>query len=240
MKYLRALPLLAIFFLSMSALQAQDTEPSGRRQRHHDRPENREEHHRKLAFRHEVGINATSLLDKVFRATPDSANANPFLLTYRLGYKKWGLRAGAGGTYRQTNNVQEGFRDSDIKTTQAWNTRLGVDYRFKFGRRFSGGLGLDGVMLFSQTEQITDSGFDVIERIQQSQLWGGGPSFNLAFWITPKVGLLTEANFYYLSGSTDSARRFKNFPELNDQLITTEVRELRTLLPSSIFLVLKF
>jgi hypothetical protein len=54
------------------------------------------------------------------------------------------------------------------------------------------------------------------------------------------VGLLTEANFYYLSGSTDSARRFKNFPELNDQLITTEVRELRTLLPSSIFLVLKF
>jgi hypothetical protein len=191
-------------------------------------------------IRHEFGINGTALLEKVLRSPLDSANQNPFLLTYRASMRNFGFRVAGGGTYRSTKSSELGFRDSETRTTQSFDVRAGLDYRIRLGRKFSATPGLDFVWRQGLNKQVSDSGFDVIERISQYNQIGGGPSVNLAWWITPNFGILTEANFYYMTGRTETARRFKNFPELDDQVFKNDVTELRTYMPSSVFLVFKF
>jgi hypothetical protein len=234
----KKLLLFALFSMAITALSAQD---GNRHSRKRSKPQPEENTQRpRLHLQHELGLNATSLLNKVFRASPDSANNNPYLLTYRLSKRQFGIRVGAGGDYRVTTRRETGFQDSDTRTVRNWDARFGLDYRARLGRRWTATLALDAVGSYRLDKEVNDSGFDVIERVQQFSAWGGGPSIGLAFWFTPRLGIFTEANFYFLSGKNESARRFKNFPELDDQLNTQDIKELRKTMPSSVFLVYKF
>lgn len=231
--------LLAVLLVATVPVLAQDGKHRGRK---HETPSEQEDARQrpKLHLQQEVGLNATTLVNKVFRAATDSANLNPYLLTYRVSGQKFGIHVGLGGDYRVTTRREAGFQDSDIRTIRNWDARLGLDYRARLSRRWTATFALDAIGSYRLDKEVNDSGFDVIERVQQFSGWGGGPSIGLAFWITPRLGLLTEANFYFVSGSNESARRFKNFPELDDQLKTEEVTELRKMLPSSVFLVYRF
>ncbi len=194
----------------------------------------------RLPLRHELGINATALLDKVFRFGLDSAVTNPYLLSYRLSAGHFGIRAGAGGTHRYQRSTQEGFRDSDTERQTSFDLRLGLDYRVGLGRRFSGNFGLDGVGKWRNFKKETDSGFDVVSRVDQFSGWGGGPSIGLTFWITKRLGLSTEAAYYLLFGKNERARNFKNFPELDDQIFIDETEDFITILPANLFLIYHF
>jgi hypothetical protein len=192
------------------------------------------------AISHELGVNFTNILNKIVKITPDSANENPYLLTYRLGYGRFGLRLGAGGRNRFTEQREEGFADSESNRNSAFDARVGLDYRLELGRRFSGSFGLDAVGKWRKQKNVVDSGFDVIERVDQFQGLGGGPFVGLHFWVNPRLGFYTEATFYMLYGKRDTARIFRNFPELNDQIFRETNEELITILPSSIFLIYRF
>ena len=196
---------------------------------------------KRLQISNELGVNFTNILNKIIKVNRDSANENPYLLTYRLGLgRKWGVRLGAGGSNRYTEMREEGFADSETNRVTALDTRIGFDYRLFLGRRFEGSFGLDAVGKWRKNKKVSDSGFDVIERVEQSEGYGGGPFVGLHFWITPNLGLYTEASFYMLYSKRDSARIFKNFPELNDQIFRENTEDLVTTLPSSIFLIYRF
>jgi hypothetical protein len=196
---------------------------------------------KRLEISNELGVNFTNILNKIIKVNRDSSNENPYLLTYRLGLgHKWGVRLGAGGSNRYTEMREEGFADSETKRVTAADARVGFDYRLFLGRRFEGSFGLDAVGKWRKNKQVVDSGFDVIERVEQSEGYGGGPFVGLHFWITPNLGLYTEASFYMIYGKRDSARIFHNFPELNDQIFRETTEDLVTILPSSIFLIYRF
>ena len=184
-------------FITLSFIQAQERS-SGRR---HHKDSSDAAPRPRLRLNGEIGINATSLVDKVFRASPDSANLNPYLLTARLSYKGFGLHIGGGGDYQVTEAFQTGYRDSDTRTRKSWEARVGIDYRTKLARRWTATFALDGVGNYSLDKRLTDSGFDAIEQIEQFSGWGGGLSVGLAYWINAHIGLMTEANFYYIAGT---------------------------------------
>lgn len=194
----------------------------------------------RLHLRHELGVNATSFLDKVFRFNLDSAVGNPYLLTYRVSMGNIGLHVGAGGTHHYQRSSQDGYRDSDTERQTGFDARFGVDYRLNLGRRFSGQFGLDGVGKWRRFKKITDSGFDVVTRVNQFNGWGGGPTVGLTFWINKHLGLSTEAAYYMVFGTNERARTFKNFPELDDEIFTDKTEDFTTILPANLFLIYRF
>ncbi len=196
---------------------------------------------KRLSISNELGVNFTNILNKIVKINRDSVNENPYILTYRLGIgSKWGVRMAVGGTNKFTEKREEGFADSESNRKTAFDARLGFDYRLQLGRRFDGSFGLDAIGKWKKDKQIIDSGFDVIERVEQFEGFGGGPFVGLHFWITPNLGLYTEATFYMIYGKRDNARIFHNFPELNDQIFRETTEDLVTILPSSIFLIYRF
>jgi hypothetical protein len=236
----RFVALLALIMACTSLVHAQKSgEPRGRHGKKHTEHSETDMRPR-IRLSGEIGLNATTLLDKVFRATADSVNLNPYLLTARLSYKNFGLHIGGGGDYRLTESFQTGFRDTDTRTRKSWDARVGFDYRTKLARRWSATFGIDAVSRYRLDKRITDSGFDIIEQISQFSGWGGGASIGIAYWFNAHLGLMTEANFYYISGTGETARRFKNFPELDDDLRNQNIDEIQKMLPSSIFLIYKF
>ncbi|MBK8426009.1 MAG: hypothetical protein IPL27_08590 [Lewinellaceae bacterium] len=196
---------------------------------------------KRMAVSNELGVNFTNILNKIIKVNRDSANENPYLLIYRVGLgRKWGIRLGAGGSNKYVETKEEGFADSETNRNTALDTRVGFDYRMPLGRRFEGSFGLDAVGKWRKDKQVIDSGFDIIERVEQFQGFGGGPFVGLHFWINPNLAIYTEASFYMIFGERDSARIFRNFPELNDQIFREKTEDLVTILPSSIFLIYRF
>lgn len=194
-----------------------------------------------LTYSSELGVNFTNILNKFVKINRDSANENPYLLTYRLGIgNKWGVRLAAGGSNKFVEKREEGFADSESNRKTNLDARVGFDYRLHLGRRFEGSFGADAVGKWRKDKQVIDSGFDKIEKVEQFEGYGGGPFIGLHFWITPNLGIYTEATFYMIYGKRDSARIFKNFPELNDQIFRETTEDLVTILPSSIFLIYRF
>lgn len=194
----------------------------------------------KIQIRHELGLNVTSMINRVVRSGVDSINENPYLLTYRVCMGRWGFRLGAGGSYQYNKSSEAGFRDFESTRKFSWDARAGLDYRTRFGRHFAGNFGLDFVGQQFMIKETNDSGFDVIEEIDQFTGWGGGPVVGLSWWFTPYLGLYTEASFYFLAGQKESGRTFKNFPELDDEVRTEDTNNVRTILPASIFLTYRF
>jgi hypothetical protein len=198
----------------------------------------------KWPFHAEFGLNASGLVQLALSpGFADSANValvNPYMLNARFSMGDVGIHGAIGGRYRQSVDAIEGFRDSETRTNQQIEWRAGIDYRAKIGTRFAATFGADYARSYRLSEVINDSGFDVIERIQQTALNGAGISLNLSYWITPRFGIMTESNYFWMIGTVDNARRFKNFPELDDSLVQQEFTELRTMLPANLFLVFKF
>ncbi len=199
-----------------------------------------EEKRPKKPFRHELGINSNALFDRLARFQQDSSARNPYLMTYRVSRGHWGIGLSGGGTYQKNRAAQKGFADSESDIKWSTDLRLGVHYRNELGRGFWGLFGFDAVAQRSREEQLIDSGFDVVQRLSQSESIGGGPTIGLQWWMTKRLALGTEAGFYWVYGTNETARIFKNFPELDDSINQDETTNLKTLLPASIFLVFKF
>lgn len=223
-KFFAAILLLGLFCWPQNSLSAQEER----------------EHRAKQRYGHELGLNATALLDKLLRFQGDSAAVNPYLLNYRFSRGRIGLRFSAGGRHHFERNTQDGFRDSESDRLTIVDARLGLDYRFRFGRRFAGNFGVDAVSKWRYDRNVIDSGFDVVTRTEQFSAWGAGPAVSLTFWLTPHLGLCTEAAFYLLYGETERARNFKNFPELDDEIFRENTEDFSTILPSNLFVIYRF
>ena len=194
----------------------------------------------KKKLTHELGINCSYILSQLVGFTPDSFNKSPYLVTYRIGLGNWGLHAGIGGSYKFSEFNEPGFADTRSSQKYSIDLRVGLDYRVKISKRFSGIFGLDFIKKSIVSGDIDDSGFDKIEVLNQYHAYGFGPKAGIEFWLGEHIFVSTEAMFYLLYGSIDNGRSFKNFPELNDNVVHLNEIELVTILPASIFLKYQF
>jgi hypothetical protein len=208
------------------------------------RHRHRDSLHTTVPFRHskwafEAGVNTTPMLYKVLKKSPDSSNANPYLFWLRYSRGPWGVHTSFNGEYDYAYNNIEGFADSKTQRKQALYLRTGIDYRLRLGKPLTAQVGLDYVRQYRYNTTITDSGFDVIQEIDQYSLNGVGATAGLTYWVTKRIGLMTEMNVQWLVGYKDTARRFKNFPELDDRLESAQVNTVQKSVLGGLFLVVK-
>jgi hypothetical protein len=188
----------------------------------------------------EVGVNATPVLRQLTRKAADSANLNPYLLSLRVAKGHWGIHAAAGGNRNHTLNRIEGFADNREIRSDELQLRTGLDYRSRLNKYFTVQVGADYVLHYANNTDINDSGYDVVEQIEQLNLTGAGLNLGLTYWATRRLGISTEANFQWLTGYRDSARKFKNFPELNDNLTYSRIDTVRKSVLGGVFVMYRF
>ncbi len=234
------------FFLASTSVFAQENESTERtrnkrefRRHSNQHPHQDEQYHGVLGgpWRVEAGLNATNILAKVVRKSLDSANLNPYLLQFRVSKGQVGIHAAIGGAYDDRFDALEGFADSKTNIQKELQLRAGPDFRTTLGRHFTATLGADYVIDYHLLQQITDSGYDVLDVIDQQSLHGAGLSLGLTYWPTRRIGITTEANLQWLTGYRDQGRRFRNFPELDDQLSYQKIGTLRKSVLGGVFLV---
>jgi hypothetical protein len=189
-------------------------------------------------FRAEIGINTIPLLRTVSNRGPDSLNQSPYLIQGRLSWRNIGVRGSIGGRYSKSNSFVEGFKDSEKITNSLINYRVGLDYRFTWDRKFNLSVGADWVARTLENTRVLDSGFDIIEFTDVAYLAGGGLSITGGYWPTSRLGFGMEVSAYYLQGEMNGGRKFVNFPELNDDLLVSELEEIS--FPVGLFAIWKF
>jgi hypothetical protein len=187
-----------------------------------------------------LGVNGSYLLKNVFNNSQLDSITNPHILILRFGYKSFGIRAGIGGYSKNNLQSEAGFADNTRTTDYKLDLRVGVDYEYKFGSKINGYFGLDGIKTSKVYKIVEDSGFDVLKITDQFHGYGGGPSIGMSYLISSNFYIYTEAAFYFIKGTRDRATIYTNFPELNDIKLTESTSEIKSYLPTSIYLIYKF
>lgn len=193
-----------------------------------------------ILYSSNIGVNATSIFNKIFKNT-DSTGISPFIIDYsRVFKKKYLIRGGMGLHFRNKSNQVEGFLDKTTEENWSVDGRIGIGKKIYINKRFSVDFTGDILCHFSAKNQIMDSGFDEIEVINQTSYFGIGPAAGFTYHLNPRLSLRSETAFYLVYGKNDSARLFKNFPELNDQNIETKILETIYYLPINLYLQFSF
>lgn len=204
---------------------------------------------------HHVGVQVNELVRQVvnLNGNNNSANNNPYLLTYNINSIKtgWGLRLGVGCSFKSFA-TDDGItkNESDLNDK---SLRLGVEKAFKLSERWSTGVGVD--LLYSSnndfTSVVTRSISDTVTTKTNSVVgnFGGGVMGWLRFNITSRIQVGTEASFYYTAGNNKQeisvTQRAQTGPFPTTKVTTTSKIDNNTTngvinLPVALFLSVRF
>jgi len=207
---------------------------------------------------HYVGVQVNELIRQIFNfnETDNPLFDNPYLLTYSFFFAKgkWGVHTGAGYRY---NSLEAEESNNETKVNDVFY-RAGIMRKSMLGRRVQVGYGLDYAgeyhddITTSSTVVDFGSGIDsTYSKIStKTNTLGGGVHLELAVYITPRLLIGTETN-YYFAKSTEKENTFvsqtvvsffsgfteTNITNTNDK---TETKEFAITVPSTIFLIVKF
>ena len=84
-------------------------------------------------WNHELGLNASFIIERILNFSDNELAVSPYLLTYNIGLDNWKIRAGIGGDNKKTVSTEEGFADSETNQKSSLDLRLGYGYQKKFG-----------------------------------------------------------------------------------------------------------
>lgn len=205
-------------------------------------------------FDHFVGVQANLLIQQVFNfGEPADAN-NPYLLKYTLRHNNTGLALNLGGGVNSvTSENNEGFK----RTTEGFDTRVGLGYQKTVGEKFEMGVGADFVYGYDKGETFsiqvvtsfgtTDS--TVTTSIDKTTSVGGGLQASFAYVFAKRFTIGTEMSFYYLKTEEKFNVTSENFLKQQnvDPVVSVDATnesadgtELTFQVPVSIFLAFKF
>jgi len=200
-----------------------------------------------------VGVQANELIRQIFNfSNTNNTITNPYLLTYALYFKKldFGIRTGLGYTYN-SNTTNDGV----TKTTSNLNDlsfRIGVERIFKLSRRFTSGVGIDGIIGINDDKTTTAvHSFDTTTTVttSKSNTYGGGAMAWLRYNINKKISIGSEVNFYYTTATPEQTisvtTRNNNLP--GRPIVTTTTTsdgdvqsDAHITIPAVIYLVVRF
>ena len=214
----------------------------------------------KPKFDQYVGVQANQLLKQLINLnSSNTAIDNPYLLTYTIMSNKcgWGIEAGLGFTYTDTQNKQP---VNDESKTNNIDARIGICRKFKLGKRFTAGYGFDFVysnnsdVTTNSNTTVSGSFTDSSSTVTTTKITriGAGPQVYLGFNITPRVILGTEILYYYLSSvqKQNVLTKDTQIEVSGNQTITTstiansnletDVKSFAFSFPTVLFLIIKF
>jgi hypothetical protein len=206
-----------------------------------------------------AGVQANLLLRELLNFSDNNDPiANPYLLIFSAHSVKthWGLNLGFGYRFNRVKDVNTpADHVSDINDLFF---RLGIGRKVEFGKRFEAGYGFDFLLdyLADKTttvtilDQISQVDSTVSETNSRTTAFGGGFQGSLAFRITPKILLGTEATYYFkyslvkqnvevtnYTRFVSTGQEFVDYSNFNSE---SHVMDFTFTVPVSLFLILKF
>ena len=152
-----------------------------------------------------VGVQLNGLIRQVFNFnnSTSSTNVNPYLLNYSINSRRtgWGLRFGIGYNYNSTTS-DDGITATTTKLNDL-ELRLGIEKAFKLSKKWSAGIGIDGVYNTNDDNTkstVTSSDTTITNTKSNVYSYGGGAMGWLRYHVTDKIMIGTEASFYYTTG----------------------------------------
>jgi hypothetical protein len=221
----RSYPLLVLLIAATGVISAQEVTP--------DDAASQE------SFAHFVGLNATGLLQTVLNLEDDEGDFQ-YLVSYDWDLGKMHLRAALGPEYSSNTTTHEGFTDREENTFFRMNSRLGLAFDLLDNQKWSVIAGVDAIGQYISDISTLDTGFDAVSEEEETWGLGAGPFIQLAFRISPRVSISTEAGFYGRYSESTLTETFENFPDFNNELSKTTGWALETSLPSAIFIQFHF
>lgn len=164
---------------------------------------------------HHVGLQVNALLKQVVNFGNSPAINNPFLIKYSLRFNesKKELMFGLGYAYAQ-ESMKGGLKsdNSDL------NFRIGYGKKYALGKKVELGLGLDLVLNAQNIQTVNvqafnfGTGFDsTITTTKSINIgYGLGPQATLAYYITDRIMIGTEATFYFIRSQDNLETRTEN------------------------------
>lgn len=195
---------------------------------------------KRFPFTHQIGINGISLLNQFLNSSDSTTIQSPYLLTYKFGIGPFVLRTGIGGTLSSESLQQEGYADSETDESFSLDARIGLEYQATMGNRWQGSFGFDYLGFGQEDRHISDTGFDKVTTSTQTRGWGVGPAVGLRFLVNHRLSIYTEGAFYYTQAERIQSRLFTNFPQFDDQISDATLKDIRLLLPTSLYIVYEF
>lgn len=190
-------------------------------------------------YAHFFGLNATGLLHTVLN-TEEGENELPYLITYDWDLGKMHLRAAFGPEFESTSTTHEGFTDREETTYVCLDGRIGMGFDLLDNDRWFVIGGVDAIGRYISAIETLDTGFDAVSEEDETWSAGAGPFVQLAFRISPRVSISTEAGFYARYFENTITETFENFPDFNTELSKTTGWTLDSFLPSAIFIQFHF
>ena len=153
-----------------------------------------------------AGVQANLLLREILNFSDDDDPLNnPYLLVFSAHSVKtrWGLNLGFGYNYRRVKDVNSpADHVSDINELFL---RVGIGRKVEFGRRFEAGYGFDLLTDYIRNKTTTVTILDQISQVDstvsesnsRTTSFGAGFQGSLAYRITPRILIGTEASYYF-------------------------------------------
>jgi len=207
-----------------------------------------------------IGVQANELLKQLINLNnSNTVIGNPYLLTYTIMSNKcgWGIEAGLGFNYVDTQNKEPVNNESKSNDVAM---RLGICKKFRLGKRFTAGYGLD--LVYSNNSDVTSNSLVTVSgsftdssntvTTTKTTRIGLGPQAYLGFNISSRVILGTEILYYYLSSvqkqnvltkdsqiQTSGNQTFTTNTIANSNL-ETDIKSFSFSFPTVLFLIVKF
>ena len=195
-------------------------------------------HHYKM--QHEICINTTFFIKQILDFSNNSLEISPYIIAYNFfPVLNHGLRLAVGGSFTHSNTNPDSTFVNISKTSEV-DYRVGYEYRYFFGKRWTFFAGVDFTNSFIVNSTKVNSSTDIVTTSNNTWSVGGGPVLGIQVNISKHISLFTETAFYYKYASTRSKQSSLNFPDLNENKITDIEQTGTFLLPTSLFFVFRF
>ncbi len=161
----------------------------------------------------EVGLNLTGAIEAFVRNQTDSIFSDPYALSLKFVTHKFGLRLGAGYSYKTIKEIT--LVQASVDEVNRLDLRAGFDYQHPINDHWRMYYGLD--VLYGKAKQRleTSEGQSITIRNRNENLIGGGPLFGLQYHLNSRISFQTEASLYILKSAGTSIYTSSLNPALN-------------------------
>ncbi len=192
-----------------------------------------------VQYRHDIGLNAIGMLRTIFDSEESDA-ITPYLFIYNWDLGKMNFRAGLGPQFSSSEEVHDGFTDSQKSTLVDIDARIGLGFDIIDEGKWIVRTGFDIVGGYSLDKNVDNTGFDQVTHSTEGWNIGVGPFAQVIFRINSRISLSTEASLYGTYFSVKEIEEFENFPDFNNVISETTGQKLAVYLPTSLFIHFHF
>ena len=189
------------------------------------------------AFKHELGLNVTSLLTDLL-GNNNRTDAGNYLITYKKVKDNTAFRMGVGINVSVKNDNTRNFNIQ--LNNQNFQLRLGKEWRHSISSKLQYYFGADGLVGSRREENNGAVNTGVIIQSDNTFIVGGGPVLGFQFALYDKLLLGTEGALYANFNRTTRDFQTFNISSAAFPSKKSDGFDLQMQLPKFLFLILKF